>query len=369
MTDTTRLRQAIERLKHMPCGPESEQQINIAVIAALELVLAAQGADADLIARLRRRGNDFAEVQGSDPWEELDIEAADALAASALFRTREGARSQIRPIRTEADHKAALARIDTLMGAELNTPEGEELDVLTDLVRHYESKSEAGVTVTEEMVTRGLDAFRSTHSTDRTIIRAVLEAALSAAPTPQPRDPAPAGTWAKAARVTASHQRDHLIENIREKLDLDADLPRTHDPAPGGTVTEEMVARGVSAAWNIEPWREVDGKDIRAILEAALTATPLLNDPTPGPCADRCKMARQLGDHDPLRAERKRADESRARWLEEAERATVAEAALSRPAPTREEIVKIIRATDHEGKEAIVAADRILSLMQRGGAR
>ena len=47
---------------------------------------------------------------------------------------------KIKPIRTEADYEAALARIDTLMDAEAGTPEGEELDVLTDLVEHYEAK-------------------------------------------------------------------------------------------------------------------------------------------------------------------------------------------------------------------------------------
>ena len=46
----------------------------------------------------------------------------------------------IKPIRTEADYKAALARIDALMDAEPGTPEGEELDILTDLVEHYEAK-------------------------------------------------------------------------------------------------------------------------------------------------------------------------------------------------------------------------------------
>ncbi len=48
--------------------------------------------------------------------------------------------SKIKPIRTEADYEAALARIDTLMDAEPGTPEGEELDVLTDLVELYEAK-------------------------------------------------------------------------------------------------------------------------------------------------------------------------------------------------------------------------------------
>ncbi len=46
----------------------------------------------------------------------------------------------IKPIRTEADYEGALARIDALMDAEPGTPEGEELDVLTDLVEHYEAK-------------------------------------------------------------------------------------------------------------------------------------------------------------------------------------------------------------------------------------
>lgn len=45
-----------------------------------------------------------------------------------------------KPIRTEADYAAALARGDELMEAEPGTPEGEELDVLVDLVELYESK-------------------------------------------------------------------------------------------------------------------------------------------------------------------------------------------------------------------------------------
>ena len=46
----------------------------------------------------------------------------------------------IRPIRSEEDYEAACARIRELMGAQLNTPAGDELDVLTDLVEHYENK-------------------------------------------------------------------------------------------------------------------------------------------------------------------------------------------------------------------------------------
>lgn len=46
----------------------------------------------------------------------------------------------IRPIRSAEDHAAALRRIEALWGAEPETPEGDELDVLADLVEHYENR-------------------------------------------------------------------------------------------------------------------------------------------------------------------------------------------------------------------------------------
>lgn len=46
----------------------------------------------------------------------------------------------IKPIRSDADHAAALARIDALMDSEAGTPAGDELDVLVDLVAHHEAK-------------------------------------------------------------------------------------------------------------------------------------------------------------------------------------------------------------------------------------
>ena len=52
------------------------------------------------------------------------------------------ANSTIKPIQTEEDYEAALARIDVLMGAESDSPEFDELDVLADLVELYESKHE-----------------------------------------------------------------------------------------------------------------------------------------------------------------------------------------------------------------------------------
>ena len=46
----------------------------------------------------------------------------------------------VKPIRTEEDYEAALARIDEIFEAEFDSPEGKELDVLVDLVELYESK-------------------------------------------------------------------------------------------------------------------------------------------------------------------------------------------------------------------------------------
>jgi HTH-type transcriptional regulator/antitoxin HigA len=44
----------------------------------------------------------------------------------------------IKPIKTEADNQAALARIEQLWDAQPNTPEGDELDVLVTLVQAFE---------------------------------------------------------------------------------------------------------------------------------------------------------------------------------------------------------------------------------------
>ena len=44
----------------------------------------------------------------------------------------------IKPIRTRADHRAALKEIEMLMAARPGTPEGERLDVLATLVEAWE---------------------------------------------------------------------------------------------------------------------------------------------------------------------------------------------------------------------------------------
>ncbi len=46
----------------------------------------------------------------------------------------------IRPIKTDEDHAAALKRIEELMNAKPGTPEGDELDILVTLVDAYESE-------------------------------------------------------------------------------------------------------------------------------------------------------------------------------------------------------------------------------------
>jgi len=47
---------------------------------------------------------------------------------------------EIKPIKTAADHAAALIEIDGLMSAAMGTPEGDRLDVLATLVEAYEAK-------------------------------------------------------------------------------------------------------------------------------------------------------------------------------------------------------------------------------------
>ncbi len=46
----------------------------------------------------------------------------------------------IKPIKTKADYKIALAEIEGLMNAKPDTPAGDRLDVLTTLVEAWEEK-------------------------------------------------------------------------------------------------------------------------------------------------------------------------------------------------------------------------------------
>ena len=44
------------------------------------------------------------------------------------------------PIKTEADYQAALLRVEALLHAQQNTPEGDDLDLLTTLITAYEEQ-------------------------------------------------------------------------------------------------------------------------------------------------------------------------------------------------------------------------------------
>jgi len=47
---------------------------------------------------------------------------------------------EVRPIKTDADHRAALQEIDRLWGAPEDSAEGDRLDVLATLVEAYEER-------------------------------------------------------------------------------------------------------------------------------------------------------------------------------------------------------------------------------------
>ena len=46
----------------------------------------------------------------------------------------------IKPIKTDADYRAALKEVESLMRAEPDTPDGEKLDVMVTLIEAYEAR-------------------------------------------------------------------------------------------------------------------------------------------------------------------------------------------------------------------------------------
>ena len=46
----------------------------------------------------------------------------------------------VKPIRTEEDYDAALTRLSEIFQAEIGTPEGDERDILADLIECYEDR-------------------------------------------------------------------------------------------------------------------------------------------------------------------------------------------------------------------------------------
>jgi HTH-type transcriptional regulator/antitoxin HigA len=47
---------------------------------------------------------------------------------------------EINPVKTEEDYQAALLEAEALMDAELDTPEGDRLDILVTLIERYENQ-------------------------------------------------------------------------------------------------------------------------------------------------------------------------------------------------------------------------------------
>ncbi len=47
---------------------------------------------------------------------------------------------EIKPIKSESDYSKALEAVEKLMGAEINSPAGDKLDVLVTLIEAYEEK-------------------------------------------------------------------------------------------------------------------------------------------------------------------------------------------------------------------------------------
>jgi HTH-type transcriptional regulator/antitoxin HigA len=48
--------------------------------------------------------------------------------------------TELKPIRTKADYKGALAEVERLSGAKSGTPKGDRLDVLATLIDAYETR-------------------------------------------------------------------------------------------------------------------------------------------------------------------------------------------------------------------------------------
>ena len=47
--------------------------------------------------------------------------------------------NELKPIRTDSDHEAAVAQLELLWGARSDTPEGDRLDILATLIDAYEA--------------------------------------------------------------------------------------------------------------------------------------------------------------------------------------------------------------------------------------
>jgi HTH-type transcriptional regulator / antitoxin HigA len=162
--------------------------------------------------------------------------------------------ARITPIRTEADHKAALARIDALMDAVVDSPEAEELSVLADLVEAYEAKH-----------------FPIDLPTPIEAIRFRMEQAGL-----EPRDLEPyIGSRGKVSEVLAGKQPLTLpmIRALHKHLGIPAEV-LVGDPAPAND-----AAGSASLDWSRFPINEMAKRGwVRSVASAKAKAESLIGE-------------------------------------------------------------------------------------------
>jgi HTH-type transcriptional regulator/antitoxin HigA len=162
--------------------------------------------------------------------------------------------ARITPIRTEADHKAALARIDALMDAVVDSPEAEELSVLADLVEAYEAKH-----------------FPIDLPTPVEAIRFRMEQAGL-----EPRDLEPyIGSRGKVSEVLAGKQPLTLpmIRALHKHLGIPAEV-LVGDPAPAND-----AAGSASLDWSRFPINEMAKRGwVRSVASAKAKAESLIGE-------------------------------------------------------------------------------------------
>lgn len=162
--------------------------------------------------------------------------------------------ARITPIRTEADHRAALARIDALMDAAPDSVEADELSVLAELVEAYEAKH-----------------FPIELPTPVEAIRFRMEQAGLG-----PRDLEPyIGSRSKVSEVLSGKQPLTLamIRALHSHLGIPAEVLVADPAARASTVTREALD------WSRFPINEMAKRGwIRSVASAKVKAEELIGD-------------------------------------------------------------------------------------------
>lgn len=171
----------------------------------------------------------------------------------------------VRPIRTEADYEAALARIDALFGANPDTPEGEELDVLLVLVEHYEAQHHAMPQASP------IDIIRW-YMDDRGLTQADLAKLVGS------RSRASEILAGKRALTLPMIRALHGQWRIPPQLLLAENGPVPEDGADiawADYPLKELAKRGLAAGYNPKTQQEEIVRHVHQLAQLPLTAHPL----------------------------------------------------------------------------------------------